>query len=182
MILDYWFYKNMKLFKGRVSRKNFLGGILLIGLFFGIVNIGLSFVNQKVTENAYKSSSIINDYMVQKADKMLSIEPEKEVNINKEELNKELNNIASIGRVFAIVQTIILIIVILLSTSLSFRRFHDFNVPGFWSFISCVTLINRYLIIVNFLLILFLLFKKGDIVANKYGEVDTGKDLIKLFI
>lgn len=175
----------LKLFKGRLNRKNFFGGLLFIGFIFGFLTAGLGFLKTRTEENIYKSSSIMTDYMKQEVSK-LKIDKGAVTNnskeINKEDLNKLFLETESKTKYFIYIQVLISTLTCLLITSLIFRRFHDFNKPGYIAFLWPFVYYFSPMIIINLIIILFLFIKNGDTSVNNYGEIDNEKDLIKLFI
>lgn len=159
-------------FKGRIKRINYFASVLTLAVFMGLMNFGVSMIAKSAIDKVYNSSSTINADSLLKGDLKNSI--------NKEQLNVTLLKVGKVTKTESVVILILSLLITFLSFSLSFRRLHDFNKPGLLALICFLPIISRYLIIVNLIFILVLLFKKGDLSKNKFGDVDKEKDIFKI--
>ncbi|MDD4938108.1 MAG: DUF805 domain-containing protein [Candidatus Shapirobacteria bacterium] len=84
-----------------------------------------------------------------------------------------------------LVSVILSIILYFFQTSIAARRLHDIGWNGYLSLIFLIPFISQQLVgvnllIVNVVFILLLIFVKGNPTVNKYGEMDTEKDIFKV--
>lgn len=73
--------------------------------------------------------------------------------------------------VFLVLTGVLLILPALIQLSSMAKRLHDFNKSGFYILTGFIPVLQ---IITIPLLILVLIFKKGDLVENKYGQINSG--------
>ncbi len=152
-----WFLK--KFFTGRIKRINYFSSVLTLVVFVGIISFAIGMVSKLLTDRIYVSRADL---------------------ISEEQLKITYSQIDTINQTASTITLIISIFVLFLTFSLAYRRLHDFNAPGILLLVLFLQFINEYFVLVNVVLILILLFKKGDLEANKYGSLDKEKDLFRI--